>query len=210
MKKVSSKALLLLYFAISICIFSFAPPQAPKFRWDVKTLTDDSGIDWMMELQKARDNKLASIEGLTKKGVQYNSCTNIGKNTRRPDEKRVVKLKIRLIEVKKEDNDGDYHVVMQSVTNSSHYMVAEIPDPATDRLKGDKYGELRERFGDLRDKIKTLLGNNKNVTTSFKKFPGSPLVTVYGIPFWDCSHVGGVSNAAPDYREIHPVLDIEQ
>lgn len=179
----------------------------PVFRWDVKTLTDSSGIDWMNKLQKANHNKYASIEGLTVKPVQFSNCFSAKKNTRRSDEKRVVKLKIRLIKIKIESNDNDYHIVLQSLTDTSHYMVAEIPDPDDSVYQSSEYAAYRQLFGQLRDQVKSLLG--KDPSKSFKRFPGNLIVKIYGVPFWDCQHQGSVNGASVDFREIHPVLQIK-
>ena len=182
-------------------------PQHPVFRWDVKTLTDNSGINWPAKLASAHHSRLASIEGLTTKDVQFNSCHDVGHDTRRSDEQRVVKLKVRLLKVKSEANDNDYHIVIQSLTSSSHTMVAEIPDPGDEELQGDEFTELRNVFTSLRSKIDSLL--NGHVTGTLKSFPGNIIVTIYGIPFWDCKHGGGVVGASKDFREIHPVLEID-
>jgi hypothetical protein len=200
-------AKIFLFIIVLIIARGLVFSQHPVFRWDVKTLTDSSGIDWMSELEKVKNKHFASIEGLTKKPVQFNSCHDVGSNTRRFDEKRVVKLKVRLIKVKKETNDNDFHIVIESLTNSNNHMVVEIPDPNDDEFTDPKYGNLRNIFTDLRTTIETLLNNN--VTTAFKNFPNNTMVKIYGVPFWDCKHPGSVSGASMDFREIHPVLKIE-
>lgn len=86
-------------------------------------------------------------------------------------------------------------------------MVAEIPSPEDVEFADTKYIELHDRFTRLRAKIRELLRGN--VTTKFKLFPDGTIVTIYGVPFWDCAHPGKVSGAARDFREIHPVLEIE-
>jgi hypothetical protein len=93
------------FIIIFIIIAGVTFSQHPVFRWDVKTLTDSSGVDRRDELEKVKSKHFASIEGLTKKPVQFNSCYEVGNNTRRFDGKRVVKLKVCLIRVKKETND---------------------------------------------------------------------------------------------------------
>lgn len=194
-----------LFFIPTLFLFNFFNP--PVFRWDVKTLTDDSGIDWMQKLENAKHAHFATIEGLTTKPIQFTNCLSHDKNTRRSDEKRVVKLKIRLIKMKKESNDNDYHIVIQSLTDNTHFMVAEIPDPNTAVYQSPQYENLRNLFEQLRDQIKTIL--TKNPTTVFKDFPPNTIVKIYGVPFWDCQHPGNVSGASIDFREIHPVLRIE-
>ena len=194
------------------CLFIFisllaSSLSAQTFRWDVKTLTDNSGIDWMQKIETAKQAHYASIEGLTTKQIQYNSCSNQGSNTRRSDEKRVVKLRVRLIKIKKEGNDNDYHIVMQSLKDTAIYMVAEIPDPTQNVFQSSQFADLRQLFAQLRDQAKTLLG--KNVTETFKNFPGNTISKIYGVPFWDCKHPDNVKGASVDFREIHPVLKIE-
>jgi hypothetical protein len=181
--------------------------QHPVFRWDVKTLTDNSGIDWQAKLESAHHARLASIEGLTKKDIQFKSCHDVGHNTRRTDELRVVKLKVRLWEVKREP-DNDYHVVLQSLTDSRNTMVAEIPDPEDEELQGSEFAGLRSKFEELRSFIDSSL--NAHVTGTPKKFPADIIVTIYGVPFWDCKHPIGVGGASKDFREIHPVLEIDE
>jgi len=194
-------------FFVFLTSISFNSFSQPVFRWDVKTLTDQSGIDWVQQLQNAKQGPYATIEALTTKPVQFTSCNNKAKNTRRNDELRVVKLNVKLVQVKTESNDNDYHIVIQSLTNASHYMVAEIPDPATSVLQSSKYIDIRDRFTRLRQKIGTLL--QKNPTSKFKDFPDNTIVTIYGVPYWDCKHPGNVSGASKDFREVHPVLEIE-
>src|SRR4051812_48340265 len=108
---------ILCFLLLPSCICMQALAQ-PVFRWDVKTLTDNSGIDWNAKLATAKHATYASIEGLTVNNVQFASCTDVGLNSRRSDEKRVVRMKVRIISVKTEGNDNDYHVVMQSLTDT--------------------------------------------------------------------------------------------
>lgn len=188
-----------------VLLFS-ASAFAQSFRWDVKTLTDDSGIDWLNKLENARDNRLATIEGLTTKTNPF-FCNFTGRNTRRSDEKRVVRIKVRLIEIKTESNDKDYHIVIQSLTNSNNFMVAEVPDPSIPEYEGDEYAFLREHFTNLREEIKLLV--NQRITQQFKPFPLNTIVTLLGVPFYDCNHPSPVRGESKNSREIHPVLDID-
>jgi hypothetical protein len=185
------------------------PQDDARFRWDVKTLTDDSNVDWQESLDRTRLGRFATIEGLTTKATQYSSCHSVGKNSRRADEKRIVKLRVRLIKVKKEDNDNDYHIVLQSLINKNHFMVAEIPDPEDKDFQTQQFSWMKNVFSSLRQKIEQLMPNGR-VTGSFKNFPAGTEMTVYGVPFWDCKHPGNVSGAAKDFREIHPVLELDQ
>jgi hypothetical protein len=205
-KGMRAKIIFLISLFILITGEAFSPH--PVFRWDVKTLTDNSGIDWMAELGKAKHRPYASIEALTTQPIQFNSCHDVGTNSRRGDEKRVVRLKVCLVQVKKETNDNDFHIVIQSLTNSNNKMVAEIPDPGDEEYNGPEYANLRTLFAGLRTTIETLLNNN--VTTQFKNFPAGTNVKIYGVPFWDCKHPGNVNGASVDFRELHPVLEIDQ
>ena len=197
-----------IFIVFAFSIFLSGEVFSQVFRWDVKTLTDSSGIDWVQEIAKTLHRRYATIEGLTVKDEQFSSCHDVGANSRREDERRVVKMKVRLIRVKKEANDDDYHIVIQSLTNGDNFMVAEIPDPDRPEFEGAEYADLRTRFADLRTTIERLLNNN--VTQSFKDFPPNIIIKIYGVPFWDCHHPGDVSGAAQDFREIHPVLEIDQ
>lgn len=204
MKHSCPRILLVLAFNI------FLPGEvfSQAFRWDVKTLTDSSGIDWEGEIAKTVHRRYTSIEGLTVKEEQFHSCQSVGLNSRREDERRVVKMKVRLIEVKKEANDNDYHIVIQSLTDSDNFMVTEIPDPGGAEYEGVEYSDLRVRLAGLRATVEGLLDDN--VTQSFKDFPPNIIVKLYGVPFWDCHHPGEVSGAAKDFREIHPVLEMDE
>ena len=193
-------ATLLIAFLLSYSAF------AQSFRWDVKTLTDDSGIDWLHKLENARDNRLATIEGLTTKPNPF-YCNFTGTNTRRSDEKRVVRMKVRLIEIKSESNDKDYHIVIQSLNNNDNLMVAEVPDPSIAEYDDSAHAHLREHFIALREEIKTLFG--QRITQSFKAFPPNTIVTLLGVPFYDCNHPSPVRGESKNSREIHPVLDID-
>lgn len=193
---------------VTLSIFLSGEVFSQVFRWDVKTLTDSSGINWVQEVEKTHHRRYASIEGLTVKEEQFTSCHDVGLNSRREDEERVVKMKVRLIKVKVEANDNDYHIVIQSLTNDTNTMVAEIPDPDRPEFAGAEYADLRARFAGLRATIEGLL--NKNITQDFKDFPPNIIIKIYGVPFWDCHHPGSVSGASNDFREIHPVLEIDE
>ncbi|HEY2728109.1 MAG TPA: hypothetical protein VGI61_13110 [Parafilimonas sp.] len=132
----------------------------------------------MQKLATAKHGRFATIEGLTTRVVQFTGCHDVGLSSRRSDEKRVVKLKVKLIKVKKESNDSDYHIVIQSLTNSSKQMVVEIPDPDDTNYNNAQYAALKHMFTDLRATIETLLADN--VTGTFKSFPSNTAVTIYG------------------------------
>lgn len=94
------RALFFLLAFITLSCGAFA--QHPVFRWDVKLLIDASGIDWAKELIKAKQDSLARMEELTEGTIRFRSCHDVGRNSRKEDEMKVVKLRVRLIKVKRE------------------------------------------------------------------------------------------------------------
>lgn len=178
----------------------------PEFRWDVKSLTDHSGIDWLAALEKARASKYTRLEYLTVGKAKFTNCNFADPNSRRDDEKRVVKLRVKLLKVKIEESTGVYHLVLQSLTNKKNIIAAIIPAP--DDQEYVEEDDYRFLFEELRTKVSNLLGQKPG--NEFQSFPVNNIVTIYGVPFWDCKPVAGTKGMAANGRSIYPLLDLKK
>jgi hypothetical protein len=178
----------------------------PEFRWDVKSLSDDSGIDWLGALEKARTSKYTRPEYLLAGKAKFNDCSYSVPNSRREDESQVVKLKLKLLKVKKDEISGVYHLVLQSLNNKNNIFGGMIPAP--DDQEFVEEDDYRFLFEDLRKKVTDLLG--QKIGNEFQSFPANTMVTVYGIPFWDCKPATGAKGMALNGRSIYPVLDLKK
>ncbi len=99
-----------------------------------------------------------------------------------------------LVEFKRE-SDLDYHLVL--VDDQGNTMIAEIPDPncvGADSPFADCIANARAEFDAV-----------YNVTTTFQ-YAYVP-VTIIGVAFFDIAH--NQTGHAPNYIEMHPVLDIQ-
>ncbi len=183
----------LLICSITFWIISCSKPDEKnpactgKDRWDVKTLTDlnASTINYTstnitvanlisIPLQK-------SIEDNTPRfGIEYNTYT----------------LQCHIREYKLSD-DGDYHLVLQDLSDPSITMVGEIPDPYCASVKQSlRFNEIIKARQDFKN---TLL-----VTAQVDTF----VYIITGVAFYDKVH--GQLGAAPDAIEIHPILSISK
>lgn len=99
-----------------------------------------------------------------------------------------------LVEFKRE-SDSDYHLVL--VDDQGSYMVAEIPDPNC----VDPSSPFADSIANARAEFDAVF----NVTTSFQH--AYVPVTIIGAGFFDIAH--GQTGHAPNYVELHPVLDIQ-
>jgi hypothetical protein len=111
-----------------------------------------------------------------------------------PYETNVLYVEATLVKYKRE-TDRDYHLVLMDASGNN--LIAEIPDPAC--VSGSSV------FADGISNARYEFDSVFNVTTSFQN--AYVPVQITGVGFFDFVH--GQTGHAPNYVEIHPVLDIQ-
>lgn len=163
------------------------PKCTGKDRWDVKTLTDNDAANINYSPSIITIPNLISIplqntisDNTPRFGIEFNTYT----------------LNCRIREYKL-STDGDYHLVLQDISDPSVTMIGEIPDPycesVTQSLRFNQISQARKDF-------KNSLLVTAQVDTS--------VYTITGVAFYDKVH--GQLGAAPDAIEIHPILSISK
>jgi hypothetical protein len=174
------------------------------WRRDVKTLADltQMQIDNLLNAKpKATTVEELNSEELLIDGTptQLSNGAKWENVKRQSSENYTVRIIARIVACGKEENDKDYHIVLQDM-NTNMQMVAEIPDPDCPDITNES---LKKRFQALR----TWFNNNiETPANEIKELPAPIIVTIVGIPFWDGKHGEGVHGAALNFREIHPIL----
>jgi hypothetical protein len=170
------------------------PPRGPAVcgphcgteRWAIKTLSD--GDRDLVHLRPVD----ASIEDL----VALPRPPHVAAAGRmEPAELTVYRITVRVRRLIEED-DHDWHLVLESPRDSAITMIAEIPDPA---CAGACSSGFAERFTVVRN----VLFGRLNAPGGEKK----PLLSITGVGFFDYLH--GQTGAAPNGLELHPVLAVE-
>jgi hypothetical protein len=157
-------------------------------RWDVKTLTDiDSKkvnfkadtvtIDYLTKIQPDRKigNKLPRF------GIEFKTY--------------VIICGIR--EYRREE-DGDYHLVLYDLKDTTKTMIGEIPLTFCSTVAKSKYAKKFEQSSDYFEQ-KIMDKKNKTKKEVYK---------IYGPAFYDKKH--GQLGLAPNGIEIHPILSIKK
>ena len=113
-------------------------------------------------------------------------------------EKQLLVLNANLIEAKKEF-DGDYHLVLEDPTTHLR-IIAEIPDASGNapKLYKDKFMAARRVIDGLKN-APSMLG-----VTYAKPVP----IEVTGLGFFDEAHMVTPKGMPPNFREIHPVIEV--
>ena len=173
------------------------PPKCGKWRWDVKTLTDQQGNGLLSKIPIK-----SSIDELVvpkPPKVLYSDNHSDGQEPRMTTENQVVEIIAYVTKVKHED-DSDLHFILKS-PNSENTMIGEIPDPACSTF--DNFPLQKKHFENTRQDGNTVWDMWKSTKRPVK-------VKITGIPFWDGIHQGNNPKGASQYcREIHPILSIE-
>jgi len=174
------------------------PPKCGKWRWDVKTITDQQGIGLLSKTPtKSSIDELVVIRPPK---MLYSDNQSDGREPRMSSETQVVEIIAYVTKVKRESDDNDLHLILKS-PNSENTMVGEIPDPACSTF--DRFPVLRNHF------TKTRLDGYK-VWDYWKNAKRPIKVKVTGVLFWDAIHSQNKPKGASQYcREIHPILSIE-
>lgn len=157
------------------------------FRWPVKTGSD---ADRFQVLTATSYTSVGYLDGR----IRPSGVTSAYYNNHRLNwvEKRTWQVTATLIAIKAED-DGDYHLRLRE---NGHYMIAEIPRPScvpsTSRWK--------KQITWARDWV-----NARFSVSSYWRYVYRT-VKVRGLGFFDEEH--GVTGAAPNQVELHPVTSI--
>ena len=158
-------------------------------RWDVKTLSDkeSAGIKWSAVNTSVKAMSQL-IQPFPVKDKKFDKKIRFGY------EFNVYELKCRIREFRKED-DGDYHLVLVDINDTTCTIVGEIINPDCPEISNSKY-----------------LGAFKNTREEFElfKLPKNQVMdgiyTVTGVCFFDFKH--NQLGVAPNGVEIHPIMDI--
>lgn len=186
------KKISLLFLFITFLSFN-SQSDCGVYRWDYKILIDADGL-----LLLKAEAKTSSINKLTKIKRPPNSAL---KNQRADAENQKV-IVTAIITAYGKEEDGDYHLVLQSPTTDST-LIAEIPDPNCDKLKG--FPTLKKLYSKARSFIEANIGNVPSRVTDLDESEQIK-VKVTGIPFFD-KRAHGNGHAANGI-EIHPILKI--
>jgi len=180
------KSLLLL---IIISLLSFRNDCGGKQRWDVKTLSDKESnkIVWIP--------KYTTVKALTKLIQSYPvDDKKFNKDIRFGYEFYVYEINCKIKEYIKEE-DGDYHLVLVDLKDTTSTMIGEILNPECDSLKNSKfiksYREVRSEFE------KYILPKGKVEDIKF---------AIIGVCFFDKIH--SQKGVAPNGVELHPIMDL--
>jgi hypothetical protein len=161
-------------------------PECGVERWHVKILTDpaSANINWnSIGTTLAEQNAFPTI--------------SMSEDTIRMDfEKQVVSVQATIVAFKKED-DKDIHLIL--IDNASDSMIAEIPGTVCGEVAASPHA------ADFQSAAAWVANNLGTPSTEFKQV--NKPVTVTGILFQDFAH--GQDGHAKNYREIHPVLNIQ-
>lgn len=179
-----------LIYILSFCVFLFGFQEVEdcgKNRWGVKTLTDANASKVRMKPIKTTIDSLRNIK-VTQK---------IGTNTPRfGTEFYSFQITCGIKEYINEA-DGDIHLVLYDLKDTSKTFVAEIPDPNCPMVKGSKY---ESNFKKCRDEVgKWRLPKGKMTNGEYQ---------LTGIFFFDKIH--GVSGASTNGGELHPLKSIKK
>ena len=188
--KYSIPYLLIILFIYST-VYSCSKPDKKhpacigKDRWDVKTLTDvnESNVNY------------TPINTTIKTLVNIPFQQTLEKNTPRfVIELNTYSIRCHIREYKLSD-DGDYHLVLEDLSDPSITMIGEIPDPYCSSVNQSKH---ISEFTKARNDFQNSLLVTGQVDTS--------VYLITGPVFYDKVH--GQLGAAPDAIEIHPILSI--
>jgi hypothetical protein len=165
-----------------------------KWRWPVKTLSDDlaSSVNFTPKLKT-----VAYLNGLPKPSVKLTiGSKDVPRQT--GPERKTYRVEAALVKMKRED-DGDYHLVIADRGHpTGRRMVVEFPDATCD---GAATSKKRSAMAAARKALKD--GCKKTPPSSFKRgmLEGTAIVT--GVGFFDFLHAG---DQAKNGIELHPVL----
>ena len=124
-----------------------------------------------------------------------------------PADSRVAPLELQAFTVRaqligiKEESDRDFHLVLADPANPPTTMLAEIPSSECSGACSSHYAAA---FESARTELESRFGMPP--TTGFQNVPGTVIVDVTGVAFFDFFH--RQRGVAPNAIELHPVLSI--
>ena len=175
---------------IAVVLTAFLPgDNCGKERREVKALLDKEAakIKWT--------SKRTSVKAMSKLVQVFPKDKKFDKKIRYGFEYNVYELKCRIREFRKED-DGDYHLVLVDLNDTTITIVGEIINPECPDLANSQY-----------------LGAFKNTREEFElfKLPKNKVMqgvyTITGVCFFDFVH--GQLGISANGVEVHPIMDIE-
>lgn len=104
--------------------------------------------------------------------------------------------------IKRERNDGDYHIIISDDKEGLQTMVLEIPNPLCDSAisSGHNY-----EYAKCRAWADTAIRKEMNRKVTEKYLITTPIaIDIEGVGYWDRAHDS--RGGAPNGRELHPVL----
>ena len=178
----------LIVLSVLIIVFGFKNDCGGKERWSVKILTDkeSSKIYWLP--------KSTTVKSLTALIQPYPiNDKKFDKSIRFGYEFYVFEVMCKIKEYIKEE-DGDYHLVLVDLKDSTSTIVGEMPNPNCDSVKQSKHAK---GFRETRTEFeKYILPKGKVSTATF---------IITGVCFFDKVH--GQKGGAKNGIELHPIMD---
>lgn len=174
-------------FTSLLVISGFIIDCGGKDRWDVKTLTDVGAKKVKFKPIKTTIDSLRKIVPNQKVG---NTTKRFG------TEFYTYEIVCKVREYRMED-DGDYHLVLVDVSDTSKTMIGEIPDPSCPSVA--KSGKANT-FVKVRTFFKDSVAVKKNVTKQ-------GVYKITGVVFFDKKH--RQLGLSPNGIELHPILSIK-
>ncbi len=168
-------------FFLLTCIHSTSATLSAQVheRWDVKTLTDNP------HLKKTITQASASTIGKPQ-------LTKVGNITPRMDfERKIVRIKGKVYDIKHQDNDGDYHIEVRTGHGDST-VVCEAVDPSN---TATSHSPAIEKF--------------RVVFAKAEQLKKGDAVIITGVIFQDKKHGKPSKFRTRNFIEIHPILTIE-
>lgn len=174
-------------FLISISFVFMSQNDCGENRAKIKTCSDLDAYKIDTVSKNATIKKLTAITPPNK----------IGNNMARTGiEFKTYKIKAKITYWKIED-DGDYHIVLQDLLDTTLTMVVEIPDPNCESVKNGRFYNKICAARKMFDSMK--MPKNRVRYGTYK---------VSGVAFFDKVH--GQKGVAINGVELHPVLEISR
>ncbi len=183
--------LIILFAGIALVIFNsfngFQQSDCGKDRQNIKTLTDSAAKSVNYNPRRSDINELINLakppkisNDLPRSTYEYNTY--------------VINCYIREYRL---EADGDYHLVLQDMDDSTKTIIGEIVNPECDLVK--KSTHLNEFIVAREEFSKYILKNNQVKSGIFR---------IYGVCFFDKSH--GQLGVAKNGVELHPILSFKK
>lgn len=184
---------------------SVMAPFQPKHgveRWPVKTVTDEDQDKVNQTVEQTTIERLWLLRRpddmpLKKRAKKYQSRRAEGPET------TIWQIECRIIQHKWED-DGDFHVVVSSLT-TGRTMIVESPQDGLD-VNGEPFVDPSSPFKEQIEEARVKLRERLQPTPSFHSANVQARIT--GLGFFDIDH-GQTGIAKTNAIELHPVIDVE-